>query len=157
VQGCWESGNRSTDYQPQRGCVEISREMIGWEWPQPRCGWKCLHVRSRDDLPGWLPRKSGPHGRAADVEVFHRREADDGGGINGVFAVRDGGDMEDWIRLGQRVIAGVIAERTFIAQRLGRVNVALDDEVGVWQNGFQFGQNVFKAQATREKPPEKTS
>ena len=46
-------------------------------------------------------------GRAADVEVFHQREADDGGGIDGVFAVGDGGDVEDGIRLGQRVIAGV--------------------------------------------------
>jgi hypothetical protein len=50
------------------------------------------------------------HGRAADVEVFHRRHADDGGGINGVLAVRDGGDVEDGIRLGQGVVAGVIAE-----------------------------------------------
>ena len=70
-------------------------------------------------------------GRAADVEVFHRRHADDGGGINGVFAVRDGGDVEDRIRLGQRVIAGVVAERAFVAQRFGRVNVAFDVEVGV--------------------------
>ena len=38
-----------------------------------------------------------------------------------------------------------VAERAFVAQRLGRVNVAFDDEVGVGQNGFQFGQNVFKA------------
>ena len=34
-------------------------------------------------------------GRAAEVEVFHRREADDGGGIHGVLAVREGGDVED--------------------------------------------------------------
>ena len=82
------------------------------------------------------------HGRAADVEVFHRRDADNGGGINGVFAVRDGGDVEDGIRLGQGVVAGVIAERAFIAQRLSRVNVAFDDEVGV-------GPNVFKARPAR--------
>ncbi len=92
------------------------------------------------------------HGRAADVEVFHRRDADDGGGINGVFAMRDGGDVENRIRLapwntsicsfqpgithyftgrGQRVIAGVVAERTFVAQRFGRIKVALDDAVGL--------------------------
>ena len=40
------------------------------------------------------------HGRAADVEVFHRRDADDRGGIDRVFSVRDGGDVEDGIRLG---------------------------------------------------------
>src|SRR5439155_1656703 len=32
------------------------------------------------------------HGRAADVEVFHRQDADDSGGIYRAFAVRDGGD-----------------------------------------------------------------
>ena len=83
----------------------------------------------------------------------------------------DGGDEEDGLRLGQRVVAGVICERAFVAclcvtasrqtQRLVRVNVAFDDEVGlpaeasaqagVGQNGFQFGQNVFKASASSEK------
>jgi len=87
-------------------------------------------------------------GRAADVEVFHRRDTDDGGGINCVLAMRDGGDVKDGIRLGQCVIAGVVAERAFVAQRLGRVNVAFDDEVGVGQKGFRFGQNVFKPRPT---------
>ena len=40
-------------------------------------------------------------GRAADGEVFHRRDADDGGGIDGVFAVREGGDVEDGYRSGK--------------------------------------------------------
>ena len=71
------------------------------------------------------------HRRAADVEVFHRRDADDGGGINGVLAMRDGRDVKHRIRLGQCVIAGVIAKRPFVAQRLGRINVTFDDEVGV--------------------------
>jgi hypothetical protein len=62
--------------------------------------------------------------------------------------------VEDGIRLGQGAIAGVVAERAFVAQRLGRVNVAFDDEVGlpaealaqagVGQNSFQFGQNGFQ-------------
>ena len=37
--------------------------------------------------------------------------------MDGVFAMRDGGDVEDRIRLGQRVVAGVVAERAFVAQR----------------------------------------
>ena len=45
----------------------------------------------------------------------------------------------------------MVAERAFVAQRLGRVNVAFDDEVGVGQNGFQFGQNVFKPRPTWRK------
>src|SRR6266487_3049437 len=64
-------------------------------------------------------------------ETGDRWDADDGGGIDGIFAVRDGGDVEDGIRLGQRVIAGVVAERAFFAERFARVNVAFDDEVGV--------------------------
>jgi len=89
------------------------------------------------------------HGRAPHVEIFHRRNADDGRGINGVFAVRDGGDVKHRIRLGQRVLAGVVAERAFVAQRLGRVNVTFDDEVRVGQNSFRFGQNLFKARPNR--------
>ena len=71
----------------------------------------------------------------------------------------DGGDEEDGLRLGQRVVAGVIRKRAFVAclcvtasrqtQRLARVNLAFDDEVGlpaeasaqagVGQNGFNSG------------------
>ena len=54
--------------------------------------------------------------------------------------MRDGGDVENGIRLGQGVVAGVVAERAFVAQRLGRINVAFDDEVGVGQNGFNSGK-----------------
>ena len=61
-------------------------------------------------------------------------DADDGGGLDGVLAMRDGGDVEDGMRLGQRVVAGVVADQAFVAQRLGRVNVAFDDEVGVGGN-----------------------
>jgi hypothetical protein len=54
-------------------------------------------------------------------EEFHGglRDADDGGGINGLFAVRNSGDVEDGIRLRKGVIAGVAAEWAF------------DEEVGV--------------------------
>jgi|SRR6266545_4217324 len=78
---------------------------------------------------------------------------------DGVLAVRDGRDLKVGMRLGQRVIAGAVAERVLFAQRLARpcrakakrrrVNVAFDDEVGVGQNGFQFGQNVFKPRTPR--------
>ncbi len=40
--------------------------------------------------------------------------------------VRDGSDVEDGIGLGQRVVAGAVAERAFVAERLARVNVAFD-------------------------------
>jgi hypothetical protein len=45
----------------------------------------------------------------------------------------------------------MVAERAFVAERLGRVNVAFDDEVGVGQNGFQFGQKSFQSPANLEK------
>src|SRR5437667_2663224 len=75
------------------------------------------------------------------------------------LAVRDGGDVEDGIRLGQCVVAGVIPEEAFMMLRLSkrarravakrrRVNVGFDDEVGIGQRDFQFGQNVFTARPT---------
>ncbi len=67
------------------------------------------------------------------------------------LTLRDGGNVEDRIRLGQGIVAGVIAERAFVAQRLARVNVAFDDEIRVGQNGFQFGYNVFKTPRTDAK------
>ena len=41
-----------------------------------------------------------PHAPDTDVEVFHRRDADDGGGIDGVLPVRDGRDVKDGIPVG---------------------------------------------------------
>ena len=78
--------------------------------------------------------------------------------------MRDGGDVEDGMRLapwnssisnfmarmagystgrGQRVITGVITERAFVAERLGRVNVTFKDEVGVGQNAYTTCSNSF--------------
>src|SRR5688572_23243774 len=77
------------------------------------------------------------------------------GGLDGVFAVRDGGDVEDGMWLGQRVVAGVVAQRAFVAPRLARVNVAFDDESrpagrqALAKTVFKFGQNLFKARPTR--------
>lgn len=63
-----------------------------------------------------------PRGTAKMSEIHrltprlpHLRDADNGRGIDGVFAVCDGGDVEDGIRLGQRVVAGVIRKRAFVA------------------------------------------
>jgi hypothetical protein len=47
-------------------------------------------------------------------------------GKNGVFAMRDGGDMENRVRLGQGAVARVVTERAFVAERLARVHVAFD-------------------------------
>ena len=38
----------------------------------------------------------------------------------------------------------MVAERAFVAERLALFNVAFDDEVGVGQNRFQFGQNFSR-------------
>ena len=53
------------------------------------------------------------HFEEGQEELYVR--AADGGGIDGDFAVRDGGEVEDGIRFGQGVIAGVFAERAFVA------------------------------------------
>ena len=70
--------------------------------------------------------------------------------------MRDGGDVEDGIRLRQSVVAGVVAERAFLAQRLARVNVAFDDEIRVGGNfevvGLAFDEfNGFFAEVTRQQ------
>jgi len=46
----------------------------------------------------------------------HRRFTHDGRGIDGVFAVRDAGDVEDGIVIGRRIEAGVVTEGAFAAQ-----------------------------------------
>ena len=61
--------------------------------------------------------------------------------------------MEDGIRLGQGVVAGVVAEWAFVAERFLGIDVAFDDEVGLLRpsaaeadfgpSRFQFGQNVL--------------
>ena len=97
-------------------------------WKTPSAGSARSTISGKFIRHGGMGRKSFiPQSRdAPDVEVFHRRDADDGGGIDGVLAVCDGGDVKDGIRLGQGVVAGVVAEWTFVAQRFGRVDVAFD-------------------------------
>ena len=51
----------------------------------------------------------------AHPRVFHRRLADDGGGVDGALAVGDAGDVEDRVVVLHGVEAGVIAEGAFRA------------------------------------------
>jgi hypothetical protein len=53
-------------------------------------------VHLEDGWKSFIP----PLRDVADVELFHRRHTDDGGGVNGILSMRDGGDVEDGIRLG---------------------------------------------------------
>jgi hypothetical protein len=71
--------------------------------------------------------------------------------VHGALAVRDGGDVEDGIRIGQRVVARVIAERAFVAERLGRVNVAFDDEIGLPAEALCAGRRWAKRFSIRTK------
>src|ERR1700744_2301726 len=63
--------------------------------------------------------------------VFLRGYAYDGGGIDGIFAVRDGGDMESRIKIGQGVVAGMVAEGAFPNEVFGGIHVAFYDKVGI--------------------------
>ena len=78
-----------------------------------------LHERQEDALDG-----------LAHPGVFHGRLADDGGGVDGVFAVGDAGDVEDGVVLGHGVEAGVVAEGAFGAE-LVEFDVAFEDDFGV--------------------------
>ncbi len=73
--------------------------------------------------------------------VFHGRLADDGGGVDGVFAVGDAGEVEDRVIVGEGVEAGVVAEGAFAAQ-FAQFDVAFEDDFGVGGDfkidGFAF-------------------
>ena len=66
-----------------------------------------------------------------EIGIFHRRAADDGGWINWIFLVGDAGHMKNRIVVGQRIKAGMIAERPFTPERLRRIDIAFDDDVRV--------------------------
>ena len=72
-------------------------------------------------------------GCPAQIKIFLRRFADDGGQVNGIFSVGDSGEMKDRIIPVLRVITGVVAERPF-QPHFRRVDVAL-------QNNFCIGRN----------------
>ena len=55
---------------------------------------------------------------------------DDGGGVDGVFAVGDAGDVEDGVLVLHGVEAGVVAEGAFGAE-FAELHVALEDVLGV--------------------------
>jgi hypothetical protein len=57
--------------------------------------------------------------------------SNDGRRINGIATVSDRGDVKDRIKVRQRVITGVIAERAFHAKRFFWINISFNDEVGV--------------------------
>ena len=85
--------------------------------------------------------QENPHARVAHVKIFHRRDADDGGRINGVAAMRDRGQMKDRIILDRGVITGVIAERSF-RPHLARLDIAFEDEIGIGRN-FEVDRFAF--------------
>ena len=74
-----------------------------------------LHERQKNALDG-----------LAHPGIFHGRLADDGGGVDGIAAMGDAGDVEDGIVVGQSVEAGVIAEGTLGAE-LVEADVAFED------------------------------
>ena len=78
-----------------------------------------LHEREEDALDGF-----------AHPGVFHGGLADDGGGVDGVLAVGDGGEVEDGVLVLHGVEAGVVAEGAFGAE-FAEVHVAFQDVLGV--------------------------
>ena len=64
-----------------------------------------LHQGEEDALDGF-----------AHPGVFHGRLADDGGGVDGVDAVGDAGEVEDGVVVLHGVEAGVVAEGAFGAE-----------------------------------------
>ena len=69
-----------------------------------------------------------PFGGQTQGGILLGRAADDGGGKNGILAVRDGFHVQNRIVVGQRVVARVIAERA-LSPQFGGVHPALDDDL----------------------------
>src|SRR5207248_4093601 len=65
--------------------------------------------------------------RFAHPAVLHGRLAHDGGGVNGIAAMGDAGEVKYRILIGQRIKSGVVAERAFAAQ-LVELDVAFEDD-----------------------------
>ena len=103
---------------PQIACITL-RAWPGYDlrietrirlWKMPSAGMHDIahfgqlqaHQRQENALDG-----------LAHVEILHGRRADDGGGVDRVLALRDAGDVEHRVFVGQRIEAGVIAERAF--------------------------------------------
>ena len=78
-----------------------------------------LHDRQEDAL-----------GRLAEPVVLLRRAPDDGGRIDRPRAPRDRREVEHGVVAGQRVVAGVVAERA-LEPLLGGVDVALQHDLGL--------------------------
>src|ERR1035437_1311278 len=87
----------------------------------------------------------------AHPSVLHGRLADDGGGVDGVLAMGDAGEMEDGVLVGEGVEAGVVAKGPFGPQ-LAQLDVAFEDDCGVGGNleidGFAL--NDFDGGASQE-------
>src|SRR5581483_1259478 len=72
------------------------------------------HERQEDAFDGF-----------AHPAVFHGRLADYGRRVDWVFAMRDTGDVKNWVQVFQGVKAGVIAERT-LGPELVQIDVAFE-------------------------------
>ena len=75
-----------------------------------------LHERQEDALR-----------RLCEIAVLHRRLANNRRRINRMFAVRDAGDVEHGIIIGERIIARMVTERPFAAH-LVRAHIALEHD-----------------------------
>ena len=111
---------------------EVVEDALGREVDVDDLGEGELHEREEDALDGF-----------AHPGVFHGGLAYDGGGVDGIFAVGDAGDVEDGVVVLHGVEAGVVAEGAFGAE-FAELDVAFEDVLGVGGDfeidGFGFDQ-----------------
>jgi hypothetical protein len=89
-----------------------------------------------DDL-GILHLKQGqenPFRGLAHITVFHWWLAHHCSRIDRILLVRDTGNVKDRVVIGQRVIAGVIAERAFQLKILVDIDITLEYKLGIGGN-----------------------
>src|SRR5512146_3227396 len=78
-----------------------------------------LHCGQKDPLHG-----------LSHPRIFHGWLAYDGRSVDGVLAVRDAGEVEDWVIVGHRIEAGVVAKWALTAQ-LAQLDVAFKNDFGI--------------------------
>ena len=74
-----------------------------------------------------------PLGRLAEPAVLHGRASHDRAGIDGVPPVRDRGDMEHRVHIGQRIVAGMVAEWA-LHSVLRRIDLSFYDDLRVFRH-----------------------
>jgi len=98
-------------------------------------------------------RQKNPLGRLRYVGVLLRGNPHDRGRVDGIAAAGDRRDVENRIKVLERVKARMVAERPLDRLLLGRIDISLDHEVAVGRNLQIAGQTSHQLDRTTAQKP----